>query len=288
MEKGLHGDGHSLFGLFRDFVSHPVMSLKQLFSLKTGSVSSIAENAHRLRDALVFGNTAIIQDIGPAYSVFLQAESAGQNGVEALRAKGYGHAPLDPQGFKLEAFKSYRQAKELGRAEGSVASHHYGNRMQITESEVADLQMERRRLLDRANALLGFQEQWFSLQRPEVFGNPETHALMARLTPYMAVQDAHGLHGLLLKGGNWADFLTRMGLVELKPGDARYDDPAVIRFKDDQGATHHYLSTYALKGMRCSPDDKQNDAILSYMTSARDAELIAGKPMPLPTRYGSP
>jgi len=233
-EKGRLG---SVFGLVKHFVQHPLLSIHQALSLANGiSPDDLGHNAQVMRDALAYGNTAIIQDVGPAFDTFLSAESKGQSGLDALKARGYGEAPRDPQGFILPAFEKYTEARQL---EEQLESPSVG------AAEAKDLMQRRKHVIFEGNLLLGLQEQLMSLQNPHVFGDPAVAAIVGRVTPTMTLQDANGTHHLLNGKGNWADFATRMGLREATPED---DPSQVYTLRDNEGDVHRYALDFSQKG----------------------------------------
>jgi hypothetical protein len=229
-----------------DFLAHPIDRLKQALPMVTGS-PALATNTQVLRDALVKGNISIIGDIGPAFDTFLRAEVNGKDGLAALRRAGYGGGAADPQGYMLQAFTNYQQARRIG---DQLQAYPQAIRDQLRydrfdafaanartpeEKAAVALSQQRDRLLYQANLYLGFQEQLYSLQTDEVFGDPKVRALMAVMSKEMAIVDPLGVHRLLPDGGNWADFVTRMGLKDAAPGD-----PEAFLVRDDQGKEHRY------------------------------------------------
>lgn len=267
MARTLNGHVGSGFQLMYDFFRHPVQGFDQLRALATGGLSlgAFRQNVLAVRNALVYGNTAIIQNIGPAYDTFLQAEAHGKDGVAALRAKGYGRAPVDPQGFMLKAFEAYQKAKTLGdQATALQAGPDAGKQ----KAQIAALQNERRQWVHQGNILLAMQEQWFSAQTPQVFGNPRVAKLVARLSGSLALQDPTGVHRLLPKGGDWANFFTRMGLVPAPASTSADQQLGVFEFRGPDGETRRYVL---------------NDApgtISAYMASGHDRALVLGHPAP--------
>jgi hypothetical protein len=100
-------------------------------------------------------------------------------------------------------------------------------------------------LVKRANLLIGFQEQ-YGVAQPEAFDIPKFRQLVGQLSPKLSMRDATGEHELQ-KHGNWADFTTRMGLVEVNGAKAAgmwktNADPKsnVFRVRDAQGGFHYY------------------------------------------------
>jgi hypothetical protein len=237
------------------------------------------KNVKALRQALVFGNTEIIKDIGPAFDTFLSAEATGRDGLAALRAKGYGRAPQDPQNFLLQAFEKYAEAKKVGqeiqvlqdklkragKAEPDLEAINDGGRL-------CSLHEQQRKLMVSANLLIGFHEQYLSLQRPELFDDPALTKLMASLTREMVIHDANGAHPLLRGGGNWANFADRMGLAEAGPQDP---PESVFTLRDADGQAQRFVIK-----------DFSGDTIAGYFhsfTSSRnDAKrLMKRGPQPL-------
>ncbi|HEY9721420.1 MAG TPA: hypothetical protein V6D47_05375 [Oscillatoriaceae cyanobacterium] len=267
MARVLNGHIGSVFQLMYDFFQHPILGFDQIRALMTGglSLSAFRKNVMAMRNALVYGNTGIIQNIGPAYDVFLQAEANGKDGVAALRAKGYGRAPVDPQGFMLKAFEAYQKAKSLGDQANALQA---GPDASKQKARIAALQNERKQWVYQGNILLAMQEQWFSAQTPQTFGNPQVAKLIARLSGSIELEDPNGAHTLLPKGGDWANFYTRMGLVPAPASTPADQQLGVFEFRDPSGQTRRYVL------------NKAPGTIGAYFASGHDRELLLGHPEP--------
>jgi hypothetical protein len=145
--------------------------------------------------------------------------------------------------------------------------------------EAAD---RRRQLVFHANLLLGFQEQMVSLQNSDVFDKPEVRQLMESLSRGMVFHDSRGKVPLLPKGGNWADFTTRMGLREVseeKGVDPQSSD-MVIKIRDDQGRTRYYETS----GL-CEPGNITQYMSLGTAYHPEAAQLLEGTPERLSRLY---
>lgn len=250
-----------------DFLQHPSLLGKEALALLKASKTPEATlaNVKLLRDALVYGNTAVYSDIAPAFDIFLRAQAQGQDGVAALKAAGFGHAPRDVQGFMLQAFENYQAARQAGDQAQAAK----------TPAQRQALLARRQNLVYRATLLLGIHEQMINLQTSHVFGNPQVAKLMADQMSSMSIQDAFGTTPLLPNGGNWANFADRMGFVEVPRGKGDYTvvDPA--------GTAHDYV---------LNPDAaRRQGSIAQYfqenMSPDRAKVMIQGIPAPLPTAY---
>jgi hypothetical protein len=166
-----------------------------------------------VRDALVEGNTDIYARIGVSFHAFLAGEAHGAGRARVAELIHSGRVE-DPMGNLARSFDLYARARALGvqaraarRGEGEV------------------LLALRRRLVAEANWLIAIQEQAL-IQRPTIFDHPVMREVCGSAR-------AGGLHlslagreagvpserfTLLPQGGSWADFATRMGLVEIGPG----------------------------------------------------------------------
>ena len=251
-------DADAAIDSLQDFLKHPEMLGEQGLALLKLSGDPIAflRNSQRIRDALVIGNTGVYVDIAPAYDRFLRAEAKGEDGVAALRDAGWGRAPRDPQGLILPAFALYQRAT---REKGTLTP------------------AARREMIHRANMLIVSHEQMVVVQGPRVFGDPEVARLLGSLTSQMTVTDVRGSEPLLPHGGSWADFATRMGYADARPGT-----PGAIRVVDPAGVVHHYVP---------HPDAKRRAGTIgSYFAgalTAADARAMTGAaPAPLPTSFG--
>lgn len=306
IERSLKLNPGAASSLLAELVQDPKKGLAQAKALMGGKVApkAFVENAHKLRDTLVMGNTAIIMDVAPAYEVFLDAARKGKDGVAALRAAGFGRAPKDPQGFVINAFRRYQEAEHLGREirrleeQGEAPDATKGNSRQRaiqaatmdghvrkytvvpdpTEADVLDA--KRDQLLLEANTYLGLQEQYLSLQHADIFDNPEIQQLMGDLSKSMTLEDPYGVVGLLKGGGNWAKFFDRMGLRRATEADYLPDGrcgikPMTIRYN---GKTEDYVPNH------------RPGTITGYFLNrsfASDGGLQLGtqQPKPLPELY---
>jgi hypothetical protein len=209
----------------------------------------------RLHKALVQGNVGIYANMAPAYQVFLKAEEAGEDGLEALRQNGYqAGGEKDPQGFIEQAFSRYQMARELGD-QAKYAS----------ATERGLLLDERRQLIHEANLFIGIQEQMVILQAPGIYGDPEV-ANVVNAQGELSLTDAAGTHRLV---GNWADFATRMGLEVVPDGTA-----GAFPIRDHAGKSTAYRI----------PDPPVAGTITAYFAAGLAAgtagALLNGEPRP--------
>lgn len=213
-----------------------------------------------LRDGLVEGNTLIYQNIVPAYEIFLSAEKNGKDGIKALKDNGYGKpAPpndkkifadldtKDPQGFLLEAFTCYKQAKQ---------AYSKGDKVKGDS------------LMHKGNLLIGCQEQMCILQRNSIFGGKMSE-IVDSMTGTMSITDGQGKKNPLLntkmntgdsqsveeqfeiiknvlekksdsvKG--WSDFEVRMGIKEVSKGTPNSIAIRVPSKNNPQGDLKYYV-----------------------------------------------
>ncbi|MDB5099039.1 MAG: hypothetical protein JWM80_3460 [Cyanobacteria bacterium RYN_339] len=197
-----------------------------------------------LRNGLVETNRAIYHNFGPAFQTFLDAEKAGQDGVAELKNQVAAGKIADPGGLLVEALGDYQQAHAL--TEQLKADP--GNQ---------DLAAQREALVARANLLIGMHEQYYVVQ-PHFQG--EFSRLSALVSSKLEVQDANGKFKLLSAGqGNWADFCTRMGLVECEGPAGSNADPAngVLSLVDADGKPHFFRQAAA---------DQLPGTIIDYFT----------------------
>ena len=218
---------------------------------------------NKLKTSLVNGNVGVYGHIAPAFDAFLKAEAAGKDGAAALRKAGFGRAPLDPQGFVLQAFEQYRKARQLRE----LAAHPHRS-----SEERLELLALRQNAIGRATLLMVATEQWPIVQGPDVFGDPDIARLTEAMEGTMTIVDALGEHRLLPDGGNWTDFATRMGFKEVKKGA----DPHAITIRDDEGRTRHYAPKRY---------DQREGTIFSYfehnLSEERSHTMIQNAPEPV-------
>lgn len=200
-----------------------------------GFVGALLEDMKVLHKGLMQAHVGIYNDFAPAFDTFLQAESKGQDGVAAVKGAIASGRLKDPNGLLVDALTDYQQAAALGQQAQALPDG----------PQKDSLLAQREALVKRGTLLIGVQEQ-YGVAQPEAFGDPAFKELIGRLSPFLQVHDANGAHDLQ-KGGNWADFATRMGFVELPAavGAKRYTgnaDPAnpVVMVHDDQGKAHYY------------------------------------------------
>jgi hypothetical protein len=114
--------------------------------------------------------------------------------------------------------------------------------------------------------LIGMHEQYYVVQ-PKFTG--EFSRLSGLVSGELEIEDANGKYKLLSAGqGNWADFCTRMGLVECEgPGGAN-GDPAngVLSLTDANGKVHYF---------RQAPADQLPGTIIDYFTARGSGEAAA-------------
>lgn len=205
-------------------------------SVAVESVRNLAKDATTLRNGLVGANIDIYTNFAPAFESFLSAESAGQDGVAAVRRETAAGRLDDPDGLLADALSCYQQARRLGQqAEAAPAQREA-------------LLAQREALVGRANMLIGIHEQYHIAG--EAFADPEFARLVGAVSPEMGLTDANGRTQLLAnqEGGNWADFATRMGFIELPAelgaaafGGNAHLDSEVFRVRGTDGQ-HHYFA----------------------------------------------
>jgi hypothetical protein len=313
IERAKRLDPGAASSLLIDAVRDPKSSFKQAKALFDGAnPKTFLDNARKLRQALVNGNTGIMIDIGPAYHIFLKAENEGKDGMTALRAAGYGAAPKDPQNFVVSAFRRYQTAKKLSdeiqarckalgiQDPGTVQSDPLKDALEIAQArfsgkptprtELLRIMQDRDDVLLEANLYLGMQEQYCTLQTPQVFDDKDIERIIGALSGSMVANDATGVTRLLPEGGNWANFFDRMGLREAKTADERtgaYGRPPINLWVDGR---NHLLV----------PNDKSG-TIVQYFSAGHlttkivneggklrevpDTPLLRGNPEPLPAHY---
>lgn len=157
------------------------------------AIPSILQSANKIRDNMIRGNREIYENIAPAYAQYLAAANAAPDGIPPRQ-----RFANDPKGFLAEAFSEYSEVRRLGleiRAAQDPAT-------------IARLTAEREARANRANLLIGFQEQLVILQPIFNTMQPELRAIAGT----MALNDPRGRVPLLPNGGNWGDFYTRMGI----------------------------------------------------------------------------
>lgn len=303
-KKGLK----SGLALLSDSLANPKESLASAKAINAVDLPgrSFMEKVAILRRALVSGNIAIINDIAPAFDTFLRAESAGKDGVAALRAAGFGREPLDRHGLILQAFERYAAARRISDEmlqkytpeqlaafeEAWRTGDPVPERLVSETHNYLTFQQDiarRQNLTLHANLLLGFHEQLVSLQSPEVFDHPEVAKMMEVLSRGMVFEDVRGKTPLLPNGGNWAEFTKRMGLKEVSPTatfnpvvfDGVETKDMLIELKDPDGTVRKYFTS----GM-C-----EAGTIVYFMAQAHLAfdantdRLLDAKPKALPWLY---
>jgi hypothetical protein len=204
-------------------------------------------------------------------------------------------APKDPHNYIMHAFEHYKRARQLTYNLAALkASPVPSNPAEAEKRQNAILDMEsgRRLHVNQANLYMAMEEQWVALQTPEVFDRPEVKDLMARMSKFMVVKDAEGVHPLLTSGGNWADFVTRMGFAELPNYDPNHprlhhlDAGLVFSMVDPHGRTHYYAPQSGMLSPARQCSDRADDGTISgYMQTGDAKTLLAGKPDDLPGVY---
>lgn len=193
-----------------------------------GFAPFLKDQAEKLHASLVVGNTKVYHDVTPAYDLFLKAESAGQDGVAALKLAGFGHSEADPQGLILKAFSGYQAANRVWRQ---------ASRPDVSSAEREALLAKRKELVGRANLDMVTNEQMVILQGADAFGDPDIARLTGAVSGTMRIHDALGAHELLPNGGNWTDFATRMGFQEVPLASV----PGALSVRDHQNVAHDYV-----------------------------------------------
>jgi hypothetical protein len=219
-----------------DLVQELVKDLASSPTTAPAKIATITGNLEKLHEALVKGNTRIYHNIVPAYDTFMKAEMAGGDGVAALEKAGYGSGGgvfvdrstttgKDPQSFVLDAFKKYKQAKNLGDQVQILAERKQssGDASGELQTQIDALQKQRTEVIHAANLLIGCQEQMGILQDGDIFTDPLVSNMLQAMSGTMTLTDAIDTSDLLPGASpstsNWADFPTRMGLDEVPAAD---------------------------------------------------------------------
>lgn len=193
-----------------------------------------------LRNALVEGNTAIYQNIGQSFQLFLVAEKQGKDGVTALKsAIGAGQLE-DPLGYIIDAFKLYQQARQTGQAAMDPAT---------PPAERQTLLAQRKSQVLRANLLLATEEQAWPVETATTWHNPRIQAIMGSMGPTMYLTiGGNDRVKLLPRGGNWTDFSTRMGFIDVTKRANRPADAIRVTMPWAPGEVKYYLPDPTQKG----------------------------------------
>lgn len=224
----------------------------------------MAGDLTKLHAALVAGNKNVYQHIAPAFDLYMKTEAAGEDGLAALEKAGFGQGAKDPQGFVLQAFALYKDARALRArlADPNLGSH-----------ERLELTVRRQAMIGRANLLMVVNEQWTIVQSPTIFGDPDIARLTRAMEGAMTITDAMGEHSLLPDGGNWTDFTTRMGFKSMPPGVV----PEAIAIVDERGVRRDFVPKNF---------ERREGTIYTYFDQAlsEDAsrKMIDSAPAPIP------
>ncbi|MBC7473763.1 MAG: hypothetical protein H7263_05685, partial [Candidatus Sericytochromatia bacterium] len=256
-------------------------------------IEGVVNDLEGLHRALVKGNTEIYSNVVPAFNVYLDAESKGENGVEALKKAGYGKpsgatfvtpTDKDPQGFLVSAFSDYKGAKILDDkakiADAKGSSH---------KAEATELRSQRDAMMHQANLKIGAQEQMSILQQPAIFGDPKVAGLLKAMNGTMTLKDkllpdgSYRDNGLIPenKAGSdhgWAVFEARMGVRE---ASTEIEKKVAIKVKDENGITHLYVPTGTTDEMIKNHQLLKggNGTISQYFAdNLRDSEMTTNKP----------
>lgn len=225
-----------------------------------------------VRSGLVGGNVDLYHRLGLAFDHFLRAESAGCNGLEALRELTARGVLEDPLGYLVAGFACYRQARQVSLLERLPG---------CSRSQRQRWEECRRSLVFQANLLIAIQEQSLVLQRPSLFGHPTIRTLLGAVRPgrlwlTLAAPSCRGLlhFPLLPEGGNWADFEARMGFVDVTHTARGPEEGFPVLLHHPAGQVRYYL-----------PDRRRKGTILDLFTryaAGTPSELLhRGRPRPL-------
>jgi hypothetical protein len=211
-----------------------------------------------LRRAIQWGNLQAYESLVPAFGRYLEAESAGADGVAALELAGYGAPPRDPQGLLLQAFRLYQSSHRIGQGLSNSSSYEHDRLVEL-----------RQRMAFSATLTLSLHEQML-FQASECYDDPVVKRVVGRLTPTLTIEDPVDTMYLLPHGGNWAEFTDRMGLAEaVDRGEVNLSDPSGVQ------------RTYSL-----STESRPTGTIFDYLSSRfldpAAAEGVAARPLPLP------
>jgi len=235
----------------------------------------LCQLAEVMRHGLVEGNTEMYHRLGFAFDVFLRAESAGRNGLEALQEVIAGGALEDPQGYLRAGFALYREAHLVGLLARSP---------RVSRDRQLVLESCRRHLVLEGNLLIAVQEQALVLQRPSIFAHPVFDLLLGLVRPGMLQLTLAPLAGgrgydrfsMLPEGGNWADFEARMGVrdVTAEPNRPAYNFPVIFPGTSPSEARHYVVDT--------SRRGTIVDLFTRYLCGTASEQLLRGSPRALP------
>lgn len=251
-------------------------------------ILGVVDDLKTLHTAMVKGNTEIHANIAPAYKIFLKAEKEGKDGIEALKAAGYGNvtnqtfvAPgsKDPQGLVLSGFMDYKKGKEL--EEQAKIAERGGDKQKADK-----LRAERNELMYKGSLKFGAQEQMAILQGPQVFGNPKVATILKSLNGTMSIKDSKLPDGtyrnnpIKPEGTNtgWADFPSRMGLRE---ASNEREKAASFAIRNEQGEVKYFvLSKTDDSSLQSGNLSSGSDGTISkyFYDNMRNKDLYRTKP----------
>lgn len=231
LENLMKGDPFSLTHAVRDMSNRQTITQgammglstlsRNLAKLPTHGISKVAVDTtlesvrtfSKMRNVMVEGNTTIHDSASRAYDAFLKGETSGEGGMVALEKAGYFPGSADDRlGMYTEAFGRYKQARDLGV-----------QAQKETDPAARLALLERRdKLMKEANIRLFIHEQTI-LESPSMYLDKDIKHAVSSIGGAMALKDANGVYPLLPQGGDWTDFKSRMGFLEVTP-----DTPGAI------------------------------------------------------------
>ncbi len=187
-------------------------------------------------EALAEGNREIYNTIAPSMSIFLEAESKGLDGVEALKRSTHFQKNL----MQSAAHPTYANTEPLLKA----FKLFQDARKEPDLTKRADMVM-------KANVQVAIYEQKYVLQ--PVMDRPEVRKVLETASAALAWTDPNGKREALLPGGgNWADYGTRMAAIT-KVAQRFHDHSVAPRAHRSDGADPHAAPapvTYRFHPMR--------------------------------------
>ena len=185
----------------RDDLLNPVKQLAEMAILTqsvakmarqiAGATPAILTSLKRVYGNLVKGNREIYLSIAPAYAEFLRAANGSPGGVVgAMSFEG------DDKGFLAAAFAEYSQVRRLAN---EIAT------LDPSDPRRKVLGDERKGHANRANLLVGYQEQLVILQ-------PIFDTMGQELAAMSGTMTLGTPAGTIDLARNWGDFYSRMGI----------------------------------------------------------------------------
>lgn len=242
---------------------HMVGPLSYLVKLLIKNPISFYSQIKRLRKALVWGNLQAYGSLVPAFCCFLNAETKGENGLNALKNFGLASIEKDPSGLLMRAFTLYKNVAEL--------KEELNGKNGVDAAPLIKLRSE---LAFVATLSLSFHEQML-FQASQCYGDPNIQQLTSGMSKTLYIEDPIDVVMLLPNGGNWALFTDRMGLDEVDSEELAY-----VSIRDPDGELRHYV----LKENSIHLRGTIFDYLRNRFTSDLAEDLVESPSLPLP-RY---